>query len=65
MTLNLSFRSLAVGSSHRLNEGKIWMKFYESFFLKVREIKKKCLNLNLRSKFCTLCHSDEQLGDVL
>ena len=32
MTLNLSFRSLAVGSSHRLNEGKVWVKFYESFF---------------------------------
>ena len=64
MTLNLSFRSLAVGSSHRLNEGKIWVKFYESF-LRVREIKKKVLEFNLRSKFCTLCHSDEQLGDVL
>ena len=39
MTLNLSFRSLAVGSSHRLNEGKIWVKFYESF-LRVHEMKK-------------------------
>ena len=64
MTLILSFRSLAVGSSHRLNERTIWVKFYESF-LRVHEIQKKCLNLNLRSKFCTLCHSDEQLGDVL
>ena len=64
MTLNLSFRSLAVGSSHRLNKGKIWVKFYESF-LRVHEMKKNGLNLNLRSKFCTLCHSDEQLGDVL
>ena len=64
MTLNLSFRSLAVGSSHRLNEGKIWVEFYESF-LRVHDLKKKCLNLNLCSKFCILCHSDEQLGDVL
>ena len=39
MTLNLRFRNLAVGSSHRLNEGKIWVKFYENF-LRVHEIKK-------------------------